>query len=614
MPILFHRSERKRTDYKTLAEVREEILAAAREASEAKRRDKLEITLTETKYTLDAPFALSAKENPELAALDVTLRAKYPGQTQISSLVRMDGKKFVQPEDKKYFVYDFVKEEGKVPLFRDFHLNFRRIKMSHSPMFRNLDAITEEERNGDAMREGFWAPIALCEKLASEPIGATELMMYIEWDFAIMHVAGIDLSKTRVHEGETYALVKIRDGEIPALVKRLGRNLNIGDREMFFMNSPAFLEENTFAYDYVGGVLYLDPENPEYTKYHALEYPTLPRLFDIEGVENITFDGVLFTGITATKVCEGLYLCGQANTIPDLDEKYCRRLPAAAIYARDTRGVTVTGCVFRGLDGNGVQFVDRTYRLTVKDSVFEDVSMCAVSVGNPTTGWSDEKNRSYGIRIENNRFKSIAFEYPASPCLYIAQVDGLSILHNTICDCAYSAMSVGWCWDPATFERGESINIRDAEIAYNRIERFMQCLKDGGAIYVLGGNANHKTTPERFNFMHDNYACAEDIPYYTGKYGYYCDGASSNWEVYHSVVLNVPILPIFSQPHPFALSYHNHFIDIYSNYPAHNTTSVPERDIVTERFYLVEGAAEGVLEAYPEAVAIRDAAGCRLPE
>ncbi len=614
MPIKLSHTEAVKSDHATLAEIREGILAAAREAAAAGRHDKLDILLSDTRYTLDAPFVLSAVENPELSSVDITFRAKYPGETQISSLVRMDGKKFVKPEGKKYFIYDFMKEEGKFPLFRDFHLNFRRIRMSRSPIFYNLDPITEEERNGETVREGFWAPVALCERLVREPIGATELMMYIEWDFAILHVTGVDLSRTREHEGETYALVKIRDGEISALVKRLGRNLNIGNREMFFMNTPAFLEENTFAYDYVGGVLYLDPENPEYTRYHALEYPVSARLFDIEGVNDLTFEGVAFTGITATKVCEGLYLCGQANTISDLDPKYCRRLPTAAIYARDTRRLTVSGCVFRGLDGNGVQAVDRTSALTVKDSIFENISMCGVSVGNPTTGWQDEKNRSYTICIENNRFTDVAFEYPAAPCIYVAQVDGLSILHNSIKRCAYSAMSVGWCWDPAPFERGESVNIRDAEIAFNRIENFMQCLKDGGAIYVLGGNANRHTTPEQFNFMHDNYACADDIPYYTGKYGYYCDGASSNWGVYHSVILNVPILPIFSQPHPFALSYHNRFTDIYSNYPAHNTTTVPERDIVTERFYYVAGAAEGVLDAYPEAVAIRDAAGCNLPE
>ena len=71
-------------------------------------------------------------------------------------------------------------------------------------------------------------------------------------------------------------------------------------------------------------------------------------------------------------------------------------------------------------------------------------------------------------------------------------------------------------------------------------------------------------------------------------------------------------MPIFSQPYPRALSYHNTFLDIYSNTPRHTTTSVPERDIVTVDYHLVEGDADALLEAFPEARKIRDAAGSDL--
>ena len=104
MPIKLSHTEAVKSEHTTLAEIREGILAAAREAEAAGRHDKLDILLTDTKYTLDAPFVLSAVENPELHSVDITFRAKYPGETQISSLVRMDGKKFVKAEGKKYFI------------------------------------------------------------------------------------------------------------------------------------------------------------------------------------------------------------------------------------------------------------------------------------------------------------------------------------------------------------------------------------------------------------------------------------------------------------------------------------------------------------------------------
>ena len=78
-----------------------------------------------------------------------------------------------------------------------------------------------------------------------------------------------------------------------------------------------------------------------------------------------------------------------------------------------------------------------------------------------------------------------------------------------------------------------------------------------------------------------------------------------------SVILNTPLFPIFSQPHPRALSYHNHFRNIYANNPPHPSTTVPPRDIAVFDYHLLEGDSEELLEKYPEAIKIRDAAGAR---
>ncbi|MBE6656616.1 MAG: hypothetical protein E7609_07120 [Ruminococcaceae bacterium] len=237
--------------------------------------------------------------------------------------------------------------------------------------------------------------------------------------------------------------------------------------------------------------------------------------------------------------------------------------------------------------------------------------MSAVAIGNAVNEWHDPKNRTFAAHIENNAFRRIAYEYPACPCIYIGQVDGLKILHNTIESCAYSGVSVGWNWDPVSYELGESINIRDAEIAYNYIYNYMDCLRDGGAIYVLGNNCNRLSCDRRFNHMHDNYAAISEAGTFGGKYGYYCDGSASNWEVSDSVIIGCSI-PIFSQPHPLALSYHNTFKNVYSTTPIHNSAHVPARDVVTENYVLAEEGEEQLLAEHPEARAIRDAAGCSL--
>ena len=68
----------------------------------------------------------------------------------------------------------------------------------------------------------------------------------------------------------------------------------------------------------------------------------------------------------------------------------------------------------------------------------------------------------------------------------------------------------------------------------------------------------------------------------------------------------------FSQPHPLALSYHNTFRNIYSTTPIHPSTHIPGRDVITENYVMVEEGVDALIEAYPEAQAIRDAAGSKL--
>ena len=610
MAIQLETLERKRSELSSLADIRKEILAAAKRAEAAGRHDSLIIELPQGKHSISETLTLSKTQNPELAHVDITLRSKVAGAAEINSLVRLDGKDFTPVKGTDYYLYKFKKEKGKYPKFNDFFLNFKRIYKSKSEAFYNLDPLTDDERAWTTEREGFWAPIEIAEKLASAKIGATELVMYVEWIFVILHVKEVDLTKTREENGQTYALVTLRDGEMEYFCKKFPRHLNIKGREMFFQNSPAFLTENTFAYDYFGGKLYINAENPKYMKYHAFEYPALESLIEIEGLENFTVEDVAFSGTTCKYGCDNVYLCDQANTVPRPGQN--SRLEIAAIVARNTRAFTVNRCSFRHLGTNGVQVVDKSVSASVTNSRFRDVSMSGILIGNASSAWENEQNRTYAARIENNVLEHIGYEYPASVAIYIGTADGLKILHNTVEDCAYTAISAGWNWHPVPHALGEKINIRDAEIAFNYLHNFMQLLKDGGAIYVLGSNCNHSLTSERFNRMHDNFALLDTLIRKYGKYGYYCDGACSNWEVRDSVVLNVDGMPIFSQHHPRALSYHNTFRGIYSNTPRNENTVVPSRDIVTVDYHLFEGTPDELLAKYPETVKIRNAAGANL--
>ena len=615
MTINCKRTETASQSFEDLASIREQILTAAKEAEESGRHDSIEVLLPPGKYTIHEPFVLSAEENPELSSVDITIKSAYAGNTEINSLVRLDNAKLTLDPSGKYYTFRLDKDaNGKYPRFREFLLNFRRIPMSKSPSFYNYAPLTPEERSGEVKREGLYCPLEIAEKLVSDEIGATELVMYIEWVYAVLRVDSVDFDNRREIGGKTHVLIKFKDNDMDKLCTACVPHLNIGNREMFFRNSPAFIETDTFAYDWNTGKIYVDPHNREYAIYHAYEYPTLEVLFRFDGLKNLTLDGVGFAGSATKYPCDHMIYTGQANIVRIFEGEetvtHVGRLKNAAVLASNMRNFTVKNCPFRDLGGYGVQIIDRSVSTKIEGCSFRYVSMSAISVGNPTSAWQNEVNRTHNLRIENNRFSHIAHDYPACPCIYVAQVDTLKLLHNTVDGCAYSAVSVGWVWRPAEFAIGEKVNIRNAEIAYNYFHNFMECLKDGGAIYVLGGNADPEHHPDRFNCMHDNFALLDTLVEKYGKYGYYCDGSASNWDVSHSVVINVSGMPIFSQPHPNASSYHNHFSEIYSNTPPHQSTVVPSRDIVTEKYYLVRGDANALLEAYPEAVKIRDAAGC----
>ena len=597
-----------------LAAIREDLLAAAREAAAADRHDTLVVELDGGFHYLTEPFVLSKTQNPELANVDITLRAKNPRAATIQSWKHVFGKDMTPVADKPgVYTYQFSKDEnGKYPLFHELCYNgYQSMKSAESPSWYNRIPLTPDERSGKEKRDGLYVPLEIARTLAEGEVGSTELLMCVEWEYAMLHVAEVDLNTTKELGGIPHALVKFWEGEIDFLCEKCLAILNIGDRVTLFRNSPAFLTEDfSYAYDYKNGVLYIKVPADTPIPSIAVEYPTAETLIEIEGLDNVTIENLSFMGVTSKYICENPIFAGQANSVRGVG-----RLRHAAILAENTRNMTVRGCAFTGIGTNGVQSVNNSTNFTVEGCVFKEVGMCGVTVGNPSYNWDEPKNRTYSTRIINNYFEHIGYDFPASPCIYIGMVDHLEILHNTIKGCAYSGMSVGWGWSTVHYELGEKFNVRDAEIAYNHIENFMDMLRDGGAIYVLGGNVNPKTTSRRFNRMHDNFAILEK-PGRGEKYGYYCDGSSSNWDVSHSVMVNCA-RPLFSQyTVHHAFTNHNHIHDIYftkvPNMVSYEPSHAPYRDTLLYDLHFVEGSLDELIEAFPVAKEIRDAAGCTI--
>ena len=268
---------------------------------------------------------------------------------------------------------------------------------------------------------------------------------------------------------------------------------------------------------------------------------------------------------------------------------------------------TVKNCEFRDMNTNGILMVGMAARVCISGCYFEDIGMSAVSIGDPIRVGQHPRVCSYDVRVENNFLRRIGFDFPSAPALDIFRVDGLSVCHNTIEYCAYSGISVGWEWGLQPYALGEMINIRDGEIAYNRILHHMQILNDGGAIYVVGSNSR-KEYQRYFNFMHDNFAY-RDEPRRTVR-GYYLDGSSTNWHVYDNVTSGAQ-RPVFAQfVVPEQYTWNNLLDDTYTTDEVHIENHAPERNTVLGNVFFAPTLAE-LFEAHPKAKKIYDASGCR---
>lgn len=591
----------------SLADIENEIIAVSEEAS-AENKLSMDIELFQGVYTLEKPFTLDAEAHPGLAYMSFNIRPTEGMRPVITSLKGIDARAFTPVTDRIY-KYQFEKgEDGKYPLFRDFYSGGKQLPIARSEIFIHPFGLPNRKDYGDPINQKcLYVPLEEAQILLdAESVAPAELTMFLEWEWCCAHVGSIDVNDVREYNGKKYVCLTLDGDDHADFIKHQHGCIDIGNREFFFSNHPALLTKpDTYTYNYKTGELYYYLPEGDKIEWKKFSYPTLEQLFVFKGLNNVKLEGLTFTGATSKFICENMYYARQSNK----EKRIGVVFPHAAVLTTDVRNFTISDCTFRDLGGNGLLMTDRSTKVRVYDSRFHRISMSAILIGNHTTEWENPKNRNIDIEIVNNHLNTIGYDYPAAGGIYVSIVDGLRILHNTIEKTAYSGVTVGWGWSPVSYSLGEKVNLRDVEIAYNKIIDFMQLMRDGAAIYVLGANCtwDHE---EQFNFMHDNYA-ERELYRDASKRGYYMDGSSTNWEVYDNVIFGVR-LPIFSQFHVAnQYTHHNYIHDIYTDFPIDPGNHAPWRDTIVEDCYYVEDR-EALLEKYPKARMIRDFAGCDL--
>lgn len=487
--------------------------------------------------------------------------------TIVTSGVQVPGTAFTQVNGKNYYAYQLPSSyirNGQYPALRDLSVNGNLLTLARSAgeKLMALDAYKGEvteitDKNGNVTETVtpvsedehiLYLDAELLSRYENESdIRDAELWIKVEWQIHAVHIDYIDRQKTeRDSDNNLLYAVKIREEDWNALMGDPTSNKRnyystLKNRGYWIANDVHFLtENNTFVYDRENGTFYVIPPKNSNISDLTFEIPMLNTLLSFSAAENVRIENLAFTGITNTYIADNGYITGQCGYLKTGNTGF---LPYAAVYGENINEFTVSDCLFVNLSCDGVSFRGAVDNLTVTGNDFKNIGGSAIRVGN-NNGTYSAKNHNYNIVIENNLAENTGMIYTSNAAIFVSCVQKLSLCHNTIRHSAYSGISVGWSWSP--MKNAGGINVKYAEIAYNYIDGFMCGMKDGGAIYAVGGNSPFNENEDvYFNFIHDNYcvvspetATLADEP--TGGYTVlYLDGSSSNWRMSRNVIMTL---------------------------------------------------------------------------
>ncbi len=401
-----------------------------------------------------------------------------------------------------------------------------------------VEAKIEEYKNFSAGNEGGGGAGLVADVLnASGGTLSSLSQAFADLDFSIDKNAAQEIFNKRLTAiWLTYNGFQINDGYLTS------------DRYVHMKNAYAYLDENNeYFYDRASGKLYLYSDTP--VSGFDVEYATLDWMFTLWGVNKLNFENVQFTGTDDYWLTENDYLGGLGGMSPYVTLYGTTGFQdRSALYFNDCSEVRVTGCRFYDLACEGINAAGWNTDFYYANNVFENIGSSALRMGthNPilsdSTGgsWFEGETGARDVTVINNYFHNIATEYN-TPALMITKLDQGVIKNNTVIDCTYTAISLGWDfnYDYKNFDYDNRVNLRNVDVSYNYISGFMTEMGDGGAIYVPLPNQKTSVTDFYINSMHHNYIMfSKNTGDGTGKMvvGIYFDISSSNWYCFENIV------------------------------------------------------------------------------
>ncbi len=592
----------------------EKALELALELINSKAMPAVKIHMAGGKYELDETLTIDREMITAHSYRLVFEKAKDATEPPtVSSSFDVPGGEFaLYDPEKNIYVYalpdSFKNENGKYPLFQNLYVDGKMATLAKTDWF----TMTLDEYKTEGGYFTVWVPDTLLAGIVEKDQNGDYYLVgdhpdsmrwaaRMQWYYYDLVIESVDIETSNTVESipnlvkngnyfengrfssstEGYVALKFYSdhGTIFNNSHQSVGAFTAHDYKAKLTGSMAFLDEGgEFYYDQTIGVFYYIPTEGQTVSELTFSMPTLETLLCLEGVKNVIFDGITFTGTDSKFIPEYGFTGGQAGSQKKkINGKSF--IHEAAIVGHNVSGITVKNCDFAELYYHGVDFYGIVNGVTVDSSSFTYTGGGAIQFGDGVYSSTDYNKN---IRITNNYLRENGILFYNNCAMTLTSVINGKILHNSIIDSVYTGISVGWKWVQTTAPVGSDYNIWNCEIAYNYVENFMYMMMDGGAIYTLGGNA-----PLEYdvlvNEMHHNYVHAGSTTGHVTNERFstalYHDGGSSHWHTHHNAIwVDQEILAQWDyitmqtgSSNPVQQSYritaeNNYFINLYQKY------------------------------------------------
>lgn len=401
-----------------------------------------------------------------------------------------------------------------------------------------------------------------------------EVQTRTTWQTQTIAIRGVES-----HDGYTVALFEQPYG---TMAQNLSWNTAYNpSKSNTVYNVFEFLDEpGEFYFDRAEQKLYYWPREGEDMTTADVYAPNVDTLLRISG-ENIMshVSNIVIDGLTFANSDWNLYEIAGSHGKTSTQASLSLTSTASNWHYSAYRSVDLTPSAVEVQSADNIEFINNTIKHTANDglnvindvseskfegNVIYDTGATGLSIGHPQhhfigdkgseelTGYKDPSNQHSDmekydtdveglctkLEISNNYIRDIGKEFNGTHGISLYYGTDNKILHNHVEDTPYSGISIGWGWGymrgadksdtgGSTSETGETPNLRNNEIAYNRIINTLTSLSDGGAIYTLG--------PMRGSSIHDNYITGVGTGGYHNR-GIHIDEGTRYLNIYNNVI------------------------------------------------------------------------------